>query len=598
MHTNHPTYFILTCFLLFAVNSYSQQTETIGAGNSSSVTISTSHNEVAQPGENTLSGIGYLPNLNAASRFLGQTTLGADYELITQVSNQGFQNWLDDQMSMPVTFSIQDYLDTLRVAAYDSIANIGGDSSHFYYSTQTWMYAWWKYVMDSPDLLRARVAYALSQIFVISEEPDLDSYPITLCNYYDMLIENSFGNFRNLLGDVSRHPAMGVYLTHLKNPKSDTTQNRFPDENYAREIMQLFTIGLYELNSDGTHILDTGNNQIPTYTNDDIAEFAKIFTGYSFGDNTTFNEYSNRESSYTQPMAMFEDYHEPGEKHLLNGYIVPNHNPVNGEADVDSALNHLFNHQNVGPFIARLLIQRLVKSNPSPEYISRVAAAFADDGNGIRGDMKSVIRAIVLDPEARDCALVNEVHEGMLREPIIRYTNISRAFNAMSVDHTFRNATYDFREKTEQRPLSAPSVFNFYKPDYQPLGPIGDAGLVAPEFQITNAQSILGYGSHLHNWSFRENNLIEYWSIFNNETSSTDKYPMLDLSDEFLLGDQHDYAGLLDRLNIILAHGNLSQESQDIIIQTIEQIPDYETELRARMAIFLTMISPDYLIMR
>ena len=353
-----------------------------------------------------------------------------------------------------------------------------------------------------------------------------------------------------------------------------------------------------ELNSDGTHVLDIDNNPIPTYDNNDIAEFAKIFTGYSFGDNTTFYEYSNRDSSYSMPMKMFNDYHEPGPKYLLNGYVVPGQTIIDGEADVDSALNHLFHHPNVGPFIARLLIQRLVKSNPSPAYISRVAAAFVDNGSGTRGDMKAIIRAVLLDPEARDCALVNSIHEGMLREPIVRYTNMTRGFNALAADQTFRNATYDFWEKTEQRPLGAPSVFNFYKSDYQPIGPIANAGLVAPEFQITNAQSILGYGTHLHNWTFRENNLIEYWMMYSGETWSTDKIPFLDLTDEELLASNQEYQALVDRLNIILAHGNLSQESQDIIVNTISQIPDYESELRARMAIFLTMISPDYLIMR
>ncbi len=592
---------LLFPLLFFIVSNniiFSQQTETIGAGNSEDVTVSTSHNAVAQPGENTLSGVGYLPNLNAASRFLGHATLGADYELIEEVANVGFKAWLDDQMSMPVGFSIEDHLNSIRAAAYDSIAAIGGDSTDFYYNTETWLYAWWKYVMDSPDLLRARVAYSLSQIFVISEDPDLGAYPTTLCNYYDMLIEHSFGNFRDLLGDVTRHPAMGSYLTHLMNPKSDTANNRFPDENYAREIMQLFTIGLYELNSDGTRILDSNNDPIPTYDNDDIAEFAKVFTGYTFGDNVGFFDYSNREASYSQPMAMWNDYHEPGVKHLLNNVTTPNHVPPNGEADVDTALNVLFNHQNVGPFIGRLLIQRLVKSNPSPEYISRVSAAFADNGSGVRGDMKSVIEAILLDPEARDCALVNHAHEGMLREPLVRYTNIARAFNAMAPDGTFRNSMYDFREKTEQRPLASPTVFNFFKPDYQPIGPIADANLVAPEFQITNAQTILGYASHLHRWSMRESDLIEYWSIFSGETYSADKEPVLDLSDELQLGDEEKFIELVDRLNIILAHGNMTPETQQTIINTVAQIPAYETELRARMAIFLTMISPDYLIMR
>ena len=590
--------------ILFAIFVFSnelvfaQQTETIGAGNSADVIISTSNNQPAQPGENTLSGIGYLPNLNAASRFLGHATLGADYELIETVSNQGFQNWIDEQMAMPVAFSLLDKLDEIRATVYDSIAAIGGDSTDFYFNTETWLYPWWNYVIDEPDLLRARVAYALSQILVISEVPDLGSQPVTLCHYYDVLVEHALGNYRDLLGEVTRHPAMGVYLTHMMNAKTDTTNNQFPDENYAREIMQLFSIGLYELNQDGSHVLGGNNESIPTYDNDDISEFAKIFTGYTFGDNTNFYEYTSRESSYTMPMTMFNNYHEPGEKYLLNNFTVPNRNPVDGEADVDDALDNLFNHPNVGPFIGRLLIQRLVKSNPSPQYISRVAGAFNGDATGVRGDMKAVIRAILLDPEARDCALVDGISEGLLLEPMVRYTNITRGFNALALDGTFRNTLYDFLDKTEQRPLASPTVFNFYRSDYQPIGPIGDAGLVAPEFQITNAQTILGYANHLHEWAFDEYELIEYWTLFAGETWSPDKIPMLDLSDEQTLAENEDYAELVDRLNVILAHGNMSEETQNTIINTINQIPEYESELRARMAIFLTMISPDYLIMR
>lgn len=597
MRTNQRVVLCL-CLVFSLATAWCQQTETIGAGNQGSVIVTTSSAEPAEPGENTLSGIGLLPNLNAASRFLSQATFGPDYELIETVSQVGVRDWMNTQLNMPVSFSIEDHLNVIRAAAYDSIAAIGGDSTDFYFSTQTWMYAWWKYVMDSPDLLRARVAFALSQLFVISQVPDLAQQPVTLCNYYDMLIENSFGNFRDLLGDVTRHPAMGAYLTHLMNPKTDSVNNRFPDENYAREIMQLFTIGLYELNQDGTRVLDTAGNPIPTYDNGDIAELAKVFTGFSFWDNPTFYSYSSRESSYTSPMTMWNDYHEPGPKYLINGGVIPDRDPVDGEADVNDALDHLFNHPNVGPFVGRRLIQRLVKSNPTPDYIARVAAAFNDNGNGVRGDMKALISAVLLDPEARNCALIDGISEGMLREPMLRHTNLMRGFNALSLDGTFRNATYSFWKEVEQRPLGSPSVFNFFRPDYQPIGPVADAGLVAPEFQITHDQTIISYANHLHNWTFLDNYLIEYWAIFAGETWSQDKLPMLDLSDENLLSADKSYEELVDRINIILAHGSLNAETQQTIIQTISQIPDYEEELRTRMAIFLTMISPDYLINR
>lgn len=569
----------------------------IGSGNTDSVSVTTSHNEGGGTGVETLDGEGFLPNETAASRFLAQAALGADLESILAMSEMSYAEWIDSQFVTPKSFDILQYTKDITKEAVDSTFAMGGDPNDIRPRLWFWHSAWWQYIMTSPDLLRARVGLALSEIFVVSEVPELNDVPLALADYYDMLLDNSFGNFRDMLEDVTYHPAMGIYLTHMNNPKSDSTLNRFPDENYAREVMQLFTIGLYELNNDGTRKLDGAGDPIPTYDNAAIQEFAKIFTGFTWGDAFAFGQDPQSELSFTISMQVDDAWHEPGAKTLLNGTVVPDRNPVDGEADISDALDNLFNHPNVGPFIAYKLIQRLVTSNPSPEYIDRVASAFNDNGQGVRGDMKAVIRAILLDPEARDCALVHDPYHGMLREPITRWTHVCRAFNAFSQKGVYRNDMDDFYQNTFQRPLGSPSVFNFFSPEYQPIGPIQQADLVAPEFQITNSVTIVGYANRMYDWIMRDNRAMEYRDIFSGEWND-DKYVNLELSDELALDEVSDVPELLERLNLILFHGQMTGDTRELIQSALEQVPQNNWEIRVRMAIFLSMISPDYLIFR
>jgi len=593
----------ITFLIIFSISTlsylFSQNGPiTIGAGKFSDVVVTSSSESNTAVAENTIADNGFLSNPIATSRFLGQATLGADYDLIHAVAAKGEDKWLDEQFVLTPSLNIQDYVKDLTRLAADSLLTRGGDITRIEPQLRYWHFGWWKYVMDSPDLLRSRVALALSEIFVISEVPQLGNEPLALANYYDMLINNSFGNFRDLLEDVSFHPAMGVYLTHMNNPKADPTFNRFPDENYAREVMQLFTIGLYELNADGSRKMDGEGNLIPTYDNEDIQEFAKIFTGMTWGDNFLFGRNPTREESYTVPMQMFDFWHEPGSKTLLNGLVVPDRSPVDGLADVQDALDNLFNHPNVGPFIGKLLIQRLVKSNPSPAYIARVTAAFNDNGQGVRGDMKAFIKAILMDPEARTCPSEEDAFGGMLREPMVRYTNVSRVFNAASVEGTYRNQMIDFYNLTFQRPLGSPSVFNFFQSNYQPIGGVEENGLVAPEFQITNSVSIMGYGNELHDWVMRDYDVMQYGSLFNGEQWTYDKRVNLDLSYEIQLGEEGKIDELLERLDLVLTHGQMTEMTRSLIKNAIEDIPDHRSYLKGRTAIFLTMISPDYLIFR
>lgn len=595
--------YLFCIFLAYSPSIHAQNTEVIGAGNYDGVTITTSDDDGVTNGENTLDGVGLLPNLNATSRFLGQATLGADFETIENTAAQGISNWLDEQFSTANTLDVEDYILELTDVVRDSMIFYGASQEeidelrpyqHF------WRYAWWQYVMTSPDVLRARVALALSEIFVISEDPDLIGRPLALADYYKLLMQHSFGNYRDLLYDISLHPAMGVYLTHMNNPKTDLSQNRFPDENYAREIMQLFSIGLYQLNPDGTRILDNEGNFIPTYSHPEISGLAKVFTGLTWHTSEFFYQYGWQPEDFQAPMKMMNNWHEPGEKQLFDGITIPDRNPVDGIADINDAIDHLFNHQNVGPFLGTRLIQRLVTSNPSPAYVARVTAVFNNNGEGVRGDLKAVIRAILTDKEARDCALINDPHHGMLREPLVRHTHISRAFNAASTSGRYNNSMYNFRMLTGQRPLGSPTVFNFFRPDYQPIGPVEQAGLVAPEFQITNSQTILGYADLVNDWAMDEYRAMEFGNIYNGEQYyfKPEYVVMHDLTDEMMLSGDEQLNELIERYNLILMHGNMSDQTRELILQAVAQVPDDQLEIRVRMALFLVMLSPDYLIMR
>jgi len=581
---------LLPCFTL------AQAPIRIGGGHTGGVQVRSSDQQQHDP-ESTLDGLGKQPNLAAASRFLGQATLGANYETILAASQMGYDEWLGAQFETPRSFYLEDLTKQLTATALDSALNSGEDPNRVEPRLHYWHTAWWQYTMTSPDLLRARVALAFSEIFVISEVPELGERPLALANYYDMLLDNAFGNYRDLLEAITLHPAMGIYLTHVNNPKADPSRNRFPDENYAREVMQLFSIGLYMLHPDGSLILDDKGQPIPTYNNENIQELAKVFTGLSFGDNYLFGQEALSEHSYLYPMWMFNSWHEPGPKVLPLGDTIPDRNPVDGMADIHDALDHLADHPNVGPFIGRLLIQRLVKSNPSPEYIARVSAAFADNGQGVRGDLKAVIRAILLDPEARDCYYVNDPWQGMLREPLVRYTQLCRAFNASSEDGLYRNRMDDFYRATFQRPLASPSVFNFFQPDYQPIGPVADNNLVGPEFQITNSVSITGYANLLHQWLVFNKEVMEFRSIAGEDKTDARRI-YLDLDEEIEMAENGQLTQVIERFNLVLAHGQLSETTRQLILSTMNAMDIVDPEDQLRLALFLIMVSPDYLILK
>ncbi|MEM1229827.1 MAG: DUF1800 domain-containing protein [Pseudomonadota bacterium] len=512
--------------------------------------------------------------LEAASKTAAQSTFGVEYDEIVGIAQTGPQAWLDAQFDLPPTYHlplVDELLNNYDNGAYPEITE---DVVMLILSKRL---AWWHRTFTAPDLVRQRVAFALSEIFVVADSTDvLNVYPAALATYYDLLLEQAFGNYRDLLEGIVLHPAMGVFLSHVNNRKADPVANTFPDENFAREVMQLFSIGLFELNADGSLQLDGAGNPVPTYDNVDIREFAKIFTGLSYGGPAA--AFGRTTPDFRNPMQMFDAFHETGPKTLLNGQTVPANQ--SGLQDIAAAVDNLFNHPNVGPFLGRLLIQRLVTSNPSPAYIERVAATFNDNGTGVRGDLRAVIRAILLDPEAGASG-----GEGKLREPIVRYTHMVRAFNPSSADGFLFNYGYYLQSVLRQHPLSSPSVFNFFSPEHRPAGAIADAGLAAPEFQITTATTVVNM-ANVVDFAINGDFVTDAGEAFADVT--------LDFSEYEALGDDLD--ALLDRLDLVFTYGQLSDATRSAIISATEGIP--ETAQRARNAIYLLLISPDYAVRR
>lgn len=571
----------------------------VGGGHARNITVTTSSDfqpegsERVAAGAKTLAIPGLTGKLIDAGRFLAQASLGAERSTIDTVATIGFEAWIDQQFEVPPTYIrplIQEVYDT----SFQRFLAAGGDTMRYAEraTNEHFDYAWWQVNMTNDDLLRQRVAFALSEIFVISFKSDLNRYGEGVASYYDVLIEHALGNFKDLLRDVTLHPCMGVYLTHLNNPKANPNRNIYPDENYAREMMQLFTIGLYELNPDGTRKKDGEGNDIPTYDNDDIFEFAKIFTGLGGGttvempDTVIEPAFGRRPGiiDMAEPMVMYEDKHEPGEKRLLNGFVIPA--GQTGMEDIEATLEHLVNHPNAGPFIGQQLIQRLVKSNPSPGYVRRVAAAFNDNGAGVRGDMKAVIKAILLDEEARSCLWYNDPVQGKLKEPIIRYTHFARAMGGVSESGYFWNHGADYDDDAGQHPMYSPSVFNFYWPDFQPIGQIADQGLVAPEFQSHNSRTSIGFVNFVNDWSVQETLL---------STRGNPSRDVLTYIDDLMpLAD--DTEALLNELDILLTNGMLRDDTRQIITTIVDPMEDpFE---KVKLTIYLMVISADYTILK
>jgi uncharacterized protein (DUF1800 family) len=517
-----------------------------------------------------------------AARFLTQATFGPTETEINALVATGYNAWLAGQMAAPISLHREAVM-----ADFDANRTSGGvgnrdpvTQAYARPGTTHRQAAWWKVAVTGPDQLRQRMAFALSQIFVISDNDGIVAqWQEGAANYYDHLVRGAFGNFRDLLEQVTLSPMMGVYLSSLRNQKE--ANNATPDENYAREVMQLFTIGLNELNPDGTLRLDPHGQPIPTYTQETIVETAKVFTGWSFNNAnpnapTLNNLFRGGGADYINPMMLWPAFHDDTRKVIVSGKVLPA--GQGGVNDLRDTLDTLFHHPNTGPFIARQLIQRFVTSNPSPGYVYRVAQAFADNGAGVRGDLGAVVRAILMDYEARSMAVAGTATFGKLKEPILRGTALFRAFNAASNAGRY-NISIAARDLA-QAPLRAPTVFNFFEPGYVLPGVIAAAGLYAPEYQILTATTALTQPNF-------------YYTYIQNNRSATNleqQTVALTLTDWLRLAARPEE--LVDSLNLLLAAGAMTKPAVDRIVSAVSSVSANATTDRVRLAIYLTMTAP------
>lgn len=504
------------------------------------------------------------PTPEEASLFLQQTTFGATTATIDDVVERGVEGWIDWQMSLPIT-KHKDYFNG-RTIADDNRWN-----QH--------VSAWFHRSLLGQDQLRQRVAFALSEIWVISAYGlDGGNYR-ALSHYYDTLLTHSFGNYRDLMQAVTLNPQMGEYLSMLRNEKPNLEKNIRPDENFARELMQLFTIGLVELEIDGTPKRDSQGNTIPTYNQDIIEGFAHVFTGWTWGNAERFHWWSEQRD-LEGPMQAFADYHAQGEKHLLNGYTIPA--GLTPEEDLKLALDNIFDHPNLAPFVSKQLIQKLVTSNPSKDYVRRVSTVFNNNGQGIKGDLSAVIKAILLDDEARTGQTSADKIFGKVKEPILRLTALWRVFDGKA-----SNGEYDFRwlnDVFSQGPLLSPSVFNFYSPSYSPQGEFQDNQWVAPEMEIHSEGTMAKMVNHLH------------WRIFSLNNLQTPSPAVNDII--ININRERDLASepekLLEHLNVLLLAGKMSTELRQEILDLMATHNADRLKEKAVDAIAMIITSPEF----
>ena len=538
-----------------------------------------------------------------ASRFLAQATFGATDASIHHLSMVGYQPWLNEQFALPPT-PLEPAVEQAVIVNNPPCAagDVKCNAALFVQNSSNdglVQDAFWQQVIAGNDQLRQRVEYALTEMFVISSAADssIQNMPRGQASYYDVLGADAFGNFRTLLQDVTLNPMMGQMLSMLGNDKGNATTD--PDENYAREVMQLFTIGLYELNDDGSQKLDVGGKPIPTYSNTDVMGLAAVFTGFSWNipGNNTDTAWSNC-CAYVGPghgeellsMQSFPSHHSTVQKQFL-GVTIPASGSPDPDGELKLALDTLFNHPNLPPFFCKQMIQHLVTSNPSPTYIGNCSAVFKNDGLGVRGNLQAVISEILLDPEARDTATdFSNPQFGKVREALIRYTEWARAFSAQSRTGSYGvGGTEDPIWGLGQMSLRSPTVFNWFAPGYVPPGTsIAAAGLVAPEMQMTNVSTVVGYLNYMQD------------AIGSSASGGPDLFSSYE-TEMALAGTP---AALLDRINLLLMSGEMNSTLYGQILSAISAIPIPASDQnainaalanRVRTAVYLTIASPSFI---
>lgn len=531
-----------------------------------------------------------------AARFALQAGLSVSSGDITEMRSEGYERWLDNEINQSIERSAEQFLSDI---GFETI-----DENQWFFRSDPGDYMIWNQLLTGRNSVRKRVALALTEFFVVSLN-NIQIWPSTAIGaYWDILKESAFGNFRDVLEQITLNAAMGVFLNTLGNQKADPNRGRVPDENFGREIMQLFSIGLFELNIDGTERLDGSGNPIETYDNDDVTGIAKVFTGYnySYEGGITFESPEDRPNLnipearlLRNPMTSNNFFHLPnrGDQHSLEeksflGVTIP---AGTGAAEsLRIAMDTLFEHPNVGPFFGKQMIQRLVTSNPSPAYVQRVAEAFNNNGAGRRGDLRAVFKAILLDDEALSADNLTNPEFGKLREPMLRFAQWGRTFGAQSDTNAWLMQNLSDRSnRLGQSPLRSPSVFNFFRPGFIPANSqAGERDLLAPEFQLVNETTAASYVNFMErtidgrgNWMF--------------DVKAT-------YSDEIGIAD--DTEALLNRLDLLLTAGQLSDETRTAIAdalnaQTVTATSSQEDKLaQVHRAVLLVMISNDYLVQR
>lgn len=546
-----------------------------------------------------------------AARFLLQSQLDTSDAEIAAVKSGTYAYYLQQQFAKPAGLTGWQWLENRGYGAAPTTFN-------YFFNTYPADFMLWSQLFTSPDGMRKRVALALSEFFVAS----LQSAEFTwrshgFAQYWDLLNANAYGNFRKLLEDVTLSPAMGYYLNTKGNQKEDN-KGRVPDENYSREVMQLFTIGLYKLNPDGTEQTDTSGKKLESYTQDDVTNLARVFTGYDFDTSDGVKvqvlrqdgspeSYTVESKAFTQkPMALNAARHSNLEAKFL-GATVPANTP--GAAALKTALDALFQHPNVAPFFAKQMIQRLVTSNPSKEYVARVAAAFNNNGAGLRGDLQAVWVAIFLDDEARSATSLASSTFGKLREPMLRFIQWGRSFGLTSQGNSWKIFdTTDAANQLGQSPLRSPSVFNFFRPGFIPPGTdLAKTQTPAPEFQLVNETTVGGYLNFLQDrirYGLYTGN-VNVPQLTNGE-AYTSTIAATYTKELALVADA---TGLVNRLNLVMCAGQMSAATKATIVSAISQkaLPpatakpeDIQNAKLDRIAgaVLLTMACPEYLVQK
>jgi uncharacterized protein (DUF1800 family) len=601
---------------------------------------------VTNSGVSSAAGFNNFPvayTTNDAARFLLQSQLNATDAEIAAVSSGTFAAYLQQQFAKPIGQTAWDWLEAGGFSLSDS-----NNQFNFFFSTDQADWMIWNQLFTAQDSMRKRMALGLSEFFVVSLESSSFTWPSHgFAKYWDILVGNAFGNFRTLLEAITLNPAMGYYLNTKGNQKENVSIGRLPDENFAREVMQLFTIGLYQLNLDGSEVVVAGK-KVETYTQSDVSNLARVFTGYDF-DNTVGKQsvvvYESKDvlatykvdskESVSRPMVMTPSNHSQLAATFL-GVTVPASTSATagaaGAAGLQTALNTLFNHPNVGPFFGKQMIQRFVTSNPSPEYVARVAAAFNNNGAGVRGDLKAVWTAIFLDDEARRTYTVqtgaaaantsgvqnakgvlnrdiSDKTFGKLREPMLRFVQWGRTFGLSPVNATYKywkiGETSSISDQLGQSPLRSPSVFNYFRPGFvPPNSALSATNSPAPEFQIVNETTVGGYLNYMQN--VIKNGIYCYDPELPNTPYTAYK---LNVAATYMseLALATDPTALVKRINLLMTAGQISDVNQTLMIAAITSMPANSTVAatlatqklnRVAAAVLMVMAGGEYLIQK